>query len=141
MKINLLSKMLNWMSVGQGYILLFRILIFRSLFTYMWRQLLTLSNARKQQLFHLHAASRRSIYTLKEKMGHFDLNSWVTGGTKIRPGFRVIREYLSQILVPPVTQLFRSNWQNLVYRKNIKITLNSNKNLYKKNYCRASFLF
>ena len=33
----------------------------------------------------------------KKKWIHFDLKSWVTGGTKIRPGFRVIGEYLSQI--------------------------------------------
>ena len=34
-------------------------------------------------------------YALKEKWSHFDLKV-ETVGTKIRPGFRVIGEYLSQ---------------------------------------------
>ena len=36
-------------------------------------------------------------YALKEKMESFDLKSWVTGGTKFNPRFRVIGEYLNQI--------------------------------------------
>ena len=61
-------------------------------------------------------------HTLKEKWSRFDLKSRVTGGTKIQPGIPWIGENLSQIesnilqllcipgwiLVPPVTQLFRS---------------------------------
>ena len=80
-----------------------------------------------------------------KKGSHFDLKSWVTGGTEIRPGFRVIGEYLSQIesqffnwllissqfdsnilkllrisgqiLVPPVTQLFRSKWLHFFFHR------------------------
>ena len=33
----------------------------------------------------------------KKKWSHFDLKSWVTGGTKFDPGLRVIGEYLSKI--------------------------------------------
>ena len=33
----------------------------------------------------------------KKKLSHFNLKSWVIDGTKIRPGFRVIGEYSSQI--------------------------------------------
>ena len=74
-----------------------------------------------------------------KKWSHFDLKSWVTGGTKIDTRFRVIEEYLSQIdsilrvkltiwlsiqllgipgriLVPPVTQLFRSKWLHFFFR-------------------------
>ena len=78
----------------------------------------------------------------KKKWSHFDLKSWVTGGTKIRPGipsnWRIFEsnwldiesqfwnqlstssqfysnilqllEIPGRILVPPVTQLFRSKW-------------------------------
>ena len=68
----------------------------------------------------------------KKKWSHFDLKSWVTGVTKIRPGipsnWRIYElnwlEISSQfdsnilqllgipgrILVPQVTQLFRSKW-------------------------------
>ena len=71
----------------------------------------------------------------KEKWSHFDLKSWVTGGTKIRPGipsnWRILESNwlniesqiinLTQIflqllgipgriLVSPLTQLFRSKW-------------------------------
>ena len=69
---------------------------------------------------------------MTEKWIHFDLKSWVTGGTKIWPGIpnnwrifesnwfviesqfdSIILKVLGipgQILVPPVTQLFRSKW-------------------------------
>ena len=43
-------------------------------------------------------------YTLKEKWSHFDLKSWVTGGTKIRPG------------IPSNWRIFESI--RLKYRKN-----------------------
>ena len=68
----------------------------------------------------------------KKKMSHFYLKSWVSGGTKIRPGIpsnwrifesnwldieRQFDSYILQllgipgrILLPPVTQLFRSKW-------------------------------
>ena len=35
--------------------------------------------------------------TERKKWSHFNLKSWVTCGTKIQPGFRVIGEYKSQI--------------------------------------------
>ena len=38
----------------------------------------------------------RASLSLKEKRGHFDLKSVVTGGTKSQSGFRVIGEYLTQ---------------------------------------------
>ena len=119
--------------------------------------------------------SRNRCSHWKKKWNHFDLKSWVSGGTKIRPGiptnwrifestwldiesqfdpgFRVIGEYLRQIdsqywgkstlniesnwisilsqidsnilqlftipgriLVPPVTQLFRSKWLHFFFK-------------------------
>ena len=97
--------------------------------------------------------------TLKEKMSHYDLKSWVTGGTKIRSRilsnqiifesnwlsissqnyqYRVktinieskldrywesiwlkyspISRNPGRILVPPVTQLFRSKWLNFSFQ-------------------------
>ena len=71
---------------------------------------------------------RDSIPHRKKKWSHFDLKSWVTGGTKIQPRYWVsISNCLSisiqfdsnilqllgiqgRILAPPVTQLFRSKW-------------------------------
>ena len=67
---------------------------------------------------------------LKQKWSHFDLKSWVTGRTIIRPGIPsncrifesnwISSQFESNILqllgipgriiVPPVTQLFRSKW-------------------------------
>ena len=44
----------------------------------------------------------------KKKWNHFDLNSWVTSGTKIWPGIRVI-------LVPLMAQLFRSKWLHFFF--------------------------
>ena len=38
------------------------------------------------------------LFTLKQKMKSFDLKSWVTGGTKIRPG------------IPSNWRIFESNW-------------------------------
>ena len=77
----------------------------------------------------------------KEKMSHFDQKSRVTGGTKIRIGIpskylsilRVNSNRLSiasqfdsnileslgiqgRILVPPVTQLFRSKWLQFIFQ-------------------------
>ena len=52
----------------------------------------------------------------KKKWSHFDLKSWVTGGTKIRPGilsnWRILKllGIPGLILLPPVTQIFRSKW-------------------------------
>ena len=46
----------------------------------------------------------------KKKWSHFDLKSWVTGGTKIRPCVLQLLGIPGRILVQPVTQLFRSKW-------------------------------
>ena len=60
----------------------------------------------------------------KKKWSHFDLKSWVTSGTKIRPGipsnWKIFESnwlsilqllgILGRILVHPMTQLFRSKW-------------------------------
>ena len=54
-------------------------------------------------------------YTLRGK-SHFDLKSWVTGGTKIRSAKWVTGEYLSQIdptLRVKMTQHWESNWLNI----------------------------
>ena len=81
---------------------------------------------------------------LKEKWSHFDLKSWVTGGTKIRPvipsNWKIFESnWLSissqfdsnilqllritgRILVPPVTQLFRSKWLIFSF-SDLKMTL------------------
>ena len=72
----------------------------------------------------------------KKKWSHFDLKSWVTGWTKIRPGipstwiifesnwFDIESQIVNtlqllgiptRILVPPVTQLFMSKWLNFSF--------------------------
>ena len=73
-----------------------------------------------------------------KKRSHFDLKSWVTGGTKIQPGipsnWRIFESnwldiecqidsnivqllgILGRILVPPVTQLFRSKWLRFFFQ-------------------------
>ena len=74
-------------------------------------------------------------FTLKENWSHFDLKCWVTGETKTRPRFpdTILRVWLSisslfnsnilqlfwipgRILVPPVTQLFRSKWLDFFFQ-------------------------
>ena len=77
----------------------------------------------------------------KEKWIYFDLKSWVTGGTKVRPGIpsqlfniesqfknwtSISNQFDSNILqllgipgrtlVPPVTQLFRSKWLHFFFQ-------------------------
>ena len=58
----------------------------------------------------------------KKKWNHFDLKIWVTGGTKIGPGipsnWRIGVKLLGipgRILVPPVTQIFRSKWLHFFF--------------------------
>ena len=90
----------------------------------------------------------RLVIHWKKKWSHFDLKSWVTGGTKIRPGIPSNRRMIEsnwldiesqilnwlsisnqfdsnilqllgipgRILVPPVTQLFRSKWLNFFFQ-------------------------
>ena len=51
----------------------------------------------------------------EKKLSHFDIKSWVTCGTKIRPGKWVNEEYLSQIdstLRVKLAQHWESNWLN-----------------------------
>ena len=57
-----------------------------------------------------HCEEVRALHWNKE-LSHFDLKSWVTGGTKIRPGYRVIGEFLSQYRVN-LTQIF-SNYSEI----------------------------
>ena len=76
---------------------------------------------------------KRSLMPLhwKKKWSHFDLKSWVTGGTKIRP--EIVLIWLSilshfdsniiqligipgRILVPTVTQLFWSKWLHFFFQ-------------------------
>ena len=66
----------------------------------------------------------------KKKLSHFDLKSWVIGGTKIRPGipsnWRIFAQFdskilpslgiLCRILVLPLPQLFRSKWLNFFFQ-------------------------
>ena len=79
-----------------------------------------------------------SVLHWKKKWSHFDLKSWVHGGTKFRPripsNWRIFEsKWLSisnqydwnilqllgipgRILVPPVTQLFRSKWLHFFFQ-------------------------
>ena len=68
----------------------------------------------------------------KKKWSHFDLKIWVTGGTKIRwrifewnftQLFSSYSESRVKILVPPVTQLFRSKWLHFFQWNPSKIPL------------------
>ena len=55
-------------------------------------------------------------YTERKKLSHFDMKSWVTCRTKIRPVKWVTGEYLSQIdstLRVKLTQHWESNWLNI----------------------------
>ena len=62
----------------------------------------------------------------KKKWSHFDLKSWVTGGTKIRPG------------IPSNWRMFESNWVDIEnqfeidFHKEKKLTLNV-KSIWLKN--------
>ena len=79
--------------------------------------------------FQKYCCNLKKPSSLNKKMSHFYLKSWVAGGTKFVPGFRVIGEYMSQIgstlspfdsnilqllgipggiLFPPVTQILGS---------------------------------
>ena len=50
----------------------------------------------------------------KKKLSHFDLKSWVTGGTKIR----IFKEYLSEIDV-----------ESELVKKNLTLNIESNSNI------------
>ena len=98
--------------------------------------------ANKDKLFN---SSKRLLRLHRKKnWSHFDLKSWVTGGTEIRPGIQstwvkltrywesknwrsISSQFDSNILqlllgisgqtsVPPVAQLFRSKWFQFFFR-------------------------
>ena len=87
-------------------------------------------------IWYLHTlieASRRPVqnsyvcklwYTERKKLGHFDIKSWVTCGTKIRPGkvgnWRIfesnwlhIESQIDSTLRVKLTQHWESNWLNI----------------------------
>ena len=51
-----------------------------------------------------------SSFHWKKKWSHFDLKSWVTGGTKIRPG---IPSNLTQVFYSPITRNPGSNFSSI----------------------------
>ena len=51
-------------------------------------------------------------YHWKKKWSHLDLKIWVTGGTKIKPGFRVIGEYLRVKFYYPIIRNLGSNFSS-----------------------------
>ena len=89
-------------------------------------------------------------------MGHFDLKSWVTGGSKIRSkipnNWRIFESnwldiesqfdsnifkllgILDRILDPPGTQLFRSKWLNFSFSLVFLEINNGTKNLITNKY-------